>query len=218
MNSWAKKSLLVYFLFLIMTVTGLSPQASESLTKSEVDYSPTSKEEVNIIEPSTSAFKEEAKNDVQKVAMGVTPVSIEIPVIGENAKVIEVGQTEDGQMEAPESIYEVGWYAPGTKPGNVGNSVLAGHVDGYDKPGVFYNLKKLKIGDEIHVTGADGKILTFTVVETASYVSDESPLNKIFGESSKAMLNLITCTGVFDNKSGLYDERLVVYTELVEKP
>ena len=46
------------------------------------------------------------------------------------------------------------------------------------------------------------------------HVVGNAPLQMIFGTSSKAHLNLITCDGVWDPAKKIYDKRLIVYTEL----
>ncbi|OHX51378.1 hypothetical protein BB776_03190 [Planococcus salinarum] len=94
---------------------------------------------------------------------------------------------------------------------------MAGHVDGLSQPGIFYDLNKLEPGDEIHITGTDGTELLFVVRAKKSYPPEDAPIQEIFGHSSASQLNLITCTGVFDESTGDYEERLVIYTDLIEK-
>ncbi|AQQ55626.1 class F sortase [Planococcus lenghuensis] len=224
MNGLAKKLFLIYSLFLLTTI-------SDNPNLTPAHFSAENEAVVELNEPQANTVLPEAQQPAEtrvevpgvtantpepavEVA-GITPVAIELPAIGEKAEVIEVGQTEEGAMEAPSNIYQIGWYAPGTKPGSSGNAVMAGHVDGLTSPGTFYNLKKLEPGDEIHITGTSGMKLTFVVTDKKSYVPEEAPLEEIFGPSSESRLNLITCTGVFNDDTGLYEERLVVYTELV---
>ncbi len=154
---------------------------------------------------------EAATND-----QGIEPVKVNVPAIGVDAKVEKVGLLDNGEMGVPDSTERVGWFEPGTKAGNVGNSVLAGHVDSYEGPAVFFDLKDLKKGDEIKVTNADGKELTFVVRKLKSYPYDDAPIEDIFGETDKRMLNLITCTGTFDQETSNHLERLVVFSELKE--
>ena len=118
-------------------------------------------------------------------------------------------------MELPENGKDVAWFEPGFQPGEKGNAVLAGHVDDEKKPAVFFELKELEPGDEIHLQDEKGESLTFVVREKVAYKKDDAPLRTIFGPSQKRMLNLITCTGYFDHDIHNYVERLVVYTELV---
>ncbi|QHJ71327.1 class F sortase [Planococcus halotolerans] len=234
MNGFAKKFFLIYFLFLLTTLSDTPRHSTELIsTEAEQDFVPAQTEvtQEDVQQPTLPVAEklDETKVDVPKTTAealasapsepdlsGITPAVIEIPAIGERAEVIEVGLTEDGAMEAPASIYEIGWYALGTKPGSRGNAVMAGHVDGLTSPGTFYNLKKLEPGDKIHITGTEGEKLTFVVTEKKAYVPEEAPLEKIFGPSSGSHLNLITCTGTFNDETDDYEERLVVYTDLVE--
>ena len=147
---------------------------------------------------------------------GIIPVHIKIPAIKVDTDVKKVGINDKGQMGVPDSTVTVGWFEPGTKPGNTGNAVIAGHVDSYKGPAVFFYLKNLKKGDEVHVTGKDGKKLTYIVKALESYPFDNAPIKEIFGTTDKKRLNLITCTGTFDHKTDNHLERLVVFTELKE--
>lgn len=231
MNATIKKLSLIYILFLFTTFSGNLTQATDSpQTISDRDFQKitdrfsdeivqqqdTIEEEILKKASALSSSSPAKESKAEEKPVGITPALIEIPAIDAQAKVIPVGQTADGNMEAPQSIYEIGWYEPGTKPGEKGNAVLAGHVDGLSQPGTFYNLKKLEPGDEIYITGTDGKKLVYTVREKKSYPPEDAPIQEIFGGDSESRLNLITCTGDFDASTGDYEERLVIYTELTE--
>ncbi|EZH67512.1 hypothetical protein DH09_06165 [Bacillaceae bacterium JMAK1] len=146
----------------------------------------------------------------------ITPASITIPTLDINAPIVEVGQLDNGQMGVPDNGDDVGWYEPGTKPGGIGNAVLAGHVDDRTGPAVFFDLDELEEGDSILVTGEDGEELEYVVERLESYPFDDSPVDEIFGSSDTKQLNLITCAGIFDRDVGTHDERLVVYTSLID--
>ncbi|MEE6131990.1 sortase [Priestia aryabhattai] len=148
---------------------------------------------------------------------GVTPTQVTIPAINVEASIERVGLLDSGEMAAPSTEDGVAWYELGAKPGAKGNAVLAGHVDSKSGPAIFYNLKNLKKGDKVQVTGERGTKLIFIVKKIQSYPRSEAPLNDIFGYSDGRSLNLITCTGTFDRAEGTHEERLVVYTELIEK-
>ncbi|HEU5230556.1 MAG TPA: class F sortase [Ktedonobacteraceae bacterium] len=149
------------------------------------------------------------------------PVRLQIPRLGIDAGIINVGTTASGQMDAPvsqaiNSPYWTNafWYDQGAAPGQAGNAVIAGHVDrvGGD-PAIFWSLDTLKPGDTILVTAANKKTLTFTVARTASYpvnVSNIQALKEIFGPTTEHHLNLITCSGTWTGQG--YDRRLVVFT------
>ncbi|MGG0642520.1 class F sortase [Sporosarcina gallistercoris] len=145
---------------------------------------------------------------------GITPVTLEIPVIGVKSDVENVGELNNGQMGVPEGVDNVGWFEPGTLPGNRGSSVMAGHIDSLTGAAVFYKLDQLKKGDEVVVRDADGESLTFIVTRSERYPRNAAPIEEIFGFSYGSRLNLITCTGEFDRKAKTHEERLVVFTEL----
>ncbi len=145
---------------------------------------------------------------------GIIPVSVEIPSIEVEAKVENVGILENGQMGVPSNHVNVGWFEPGFQPGSTGNSVIAGHVDSKTGPSVFYHLEDLSEGDEVFITDKDGETLTFVVTGKERYPFQNAPIEKIFGPTDDANLNLITCTGNFSQSHGTHEERLVVFTDL----
>ncbi|MCM3406023.1 class F sortase [Cytobacillus oceanisediminis] len=156
----------------------------------------------------------EAAEIIKDDRTGVIPSVIEIPAIGVEASVEEVGLLDDGEMDVPAGFETTGWYEGGYKPGEPGNAVIAGHVDSKKGPAVFFNLKKLKTGDEVIVTGGNMARKVFEVIEVKAYPRLDAPLKMIFGYTSRSALNLITCTGTYDHDSTQHSERLVVYTQL----
>jgi LPXTG-site transpeptidase (sortase) family protein len=144
----------------------------------------------------------------------IMPSRIQIPKLNVDAKIETVGLLDNGQMGVPASFETVGWYENGPKPGERGNAVFAGHVDSKKGPAVFFYLKKLKEGDEVIVFDKKGKSLTFMVKDVKNYPTELSPVDEIFDYSYQSHLNLITCTGVYNRKTGNHSERLVVYTIL----
>jgi sortase A len=144
------------------------------------------------------------------------PVSFSIPKLGiENANIESVGLDKENKMDIPKKDQDVAWYNLGAKPGEAGNAVMAGHLDTKTgAPAVFYEINKLKPGDELSVKDKDGKIYKYAVIEVKTYELDEFPLEEVFGAGDKPRLNLITCEGNYDKSSKLYSQRLVVYSEL----
>lgn len=155
------------------------------------------------------------------VPTSLQPVRLQIPRLHIDAGVINVGLTSSGQMDAPvsqaiNSPYWTNafWYDQGAAPGQVGNAVIAGHVDrvGGD-PALFWSLGTLKTGDPIFVIAANNKTFTFTVQRVVAYpvtAPGDQALSEIFGPSSEHHLNLITCSGTWTAQG--YDQRLVVFT------
>src|SRR4029453_18220007 len=116
----------------------------------------------------------------------------------------------DGALTPPKNFAKAGWYADGTRPGDVGPAVIAGHVDSKRGPAVFYKLRELQAGDLIAVTRG-GKTVRFRVVSTAWYPKKSFPTAEVYGPTPDRQLRLITCGGVFDHTLRSYKDNLVVY-------
>jgi sortase A len=155
---------------------------------------------------------------VDKTVAPSEPSMLEIPKVGISAKVQQVGILPNGNMGVPSNFTDVGWYEPGTIPGQKGSAVIAGHQDRAGNiPAVFYRLEDLKIGDDVFVTTGDGKRLHFKVIEMKVYpYNSPDPLERIFNAKDGTYLNLITCAGSWIPSAKTNNKRLVVYTKLVQ--
>lgn len=173
--------------------------------------------EFTIINKEKDLNDEEVVKNEEQADTGIEPSHIEIPAIDVNAPIEEVGVLDNGEMGVPDSVETTGWFEPGTQPGNTGNAVIAGHVDSYEGPAVFFYLDQLTKGDEIIVRNDDGEEKIYEVERLESYPMDDAPIEKIFGQTNEKRLNLITCTGEFIRDDGGHQDRLVVYTKL-KKP
>lgn len=140
------------------------------------------------------------------------PARLRIARLGIDAPVAPVGRTLTGAMDVPASPWEIGWFAEGVAPGLPGNAVLAGHVDAPGGGrGVFAQLRRLRAGDRVSVTLADGTRIAYRVHRRAVYPVAASPMEEIFGPAEQSRLNLITCSGPW--RGTTYGNRLVVYAE-----
>jgi LPXTG-site transpeptidase (sortase) family protein len=144
------------------------------------------------------------------------PVKIEIPAIGVSGGLVDLHLNPDGTLEVPKDYQQVGWYADGAVPGdtNYPPTIIAGHVDSYQGPAVFYDLRKLKANDKVRVTQKDGKIAVYTVYATAEYPKTKFPADTVYAKRAESELVLITCTGAFDTSARSYDDNLVVSARL----
>jgi LPXTG-site transpeptidase (sortase) family protein len=148
------------------------------------------------------------------------PAIVKIPKLNVEARIKPVGVNASNKLIAPNNIYDTGWYNASAKPGDSGASgamVLEGHVHGPTLPGIFNNLKKLTSGDLVTVKRGDGTILTYKVVKQKNVETDKFDMADALSSVQPGIhgLNLITCSGNYD-KSGHYDQRLIVYTVLVK--
>jgi hypothetical protein len=145
------------------------------------------------------------------------PVSVAIPAIGVDAKLLHLGLTSSGVLQVP-SLYrrsdQAAWYKYSATPGQLGTSVIEGHVDGYQRPAVFFRLGALRPGDRIDVTLADGITAVFRVTGVRGYLKTSFPAKTVYGPARHAALHLITCGGAFDHSSGHYLGSTVVFASL----
>ncbi|MBC7512294.1 class F sortase [Candidatus Saccharibacteria bacterium] len=149
-----------------------------------------------------------------KAATFGLPMRLQIPTIGVAANISYMGLTPTGDMDVPPDLLTVGWYKFGTKPGEQGSAVLAGHLEGTEDLGVFAKLDRLKPGDLIEVVNDRNETVAFTIRETKSYKQTERPA-EIFNRTDGRYLNLITCSGVWDNAKKRYSHRYVVFADKV---
>jgi hypothetical protein len=146
------------------------------------------------------------------------PMSVAIPAIGVNSKLLRLGVNADGTMQVPSlttSADLAAWYKYSATPGQIGASVIEGHVDSYRGPAVFFRLGALRPGDTVDVTLADGITAIFRVTGVREYLKSNFPAKSIYGASAYAALRLITCGGTFDYATGHYLSSTVVFASLV---
>jgi sortase (surface protein transpeptidase) len=147
-----------------------------------------------------------------------TPVSVDIPAIGVNSSLLRLGVTSGGSMQVPSlntSAGEAAWFKYSVTPGQIGTSVIEGHVDSYAGPAVFFKLGALQPGDTVDVNLADGITAIFRVTGVREYLKANYPAKAIYDVTDYAALRLITCGGAFDYTTGHYLGSTVVYASLV---
>jgi sortase (surface protein transpeptidase) len=143
------------------------------------------------------------------------PVRVEIPAIGVRAPVIKLGLNQDGSLEVPRRWGDTGWWSGGSRPGERGPAVIAGHVDSKSGPAVFYKLGELRRGDRIRVVRRDGTAATFAVQRLEKHPKDNFPTAAVYGPTRGPALRLITCGGDFDRSSGHYIDNTIVFADPV---
>jgi hypothetical protein len=146
------------------------------------------------------------------------PVSVAIPAIGVRSRLLHLGRNKDGTMAVPNlltSAKEAAWYKYSVTPGQVGTSVIEGHVDNYRGPAVFFRLGAVRPGDLVNVKLADGMTAIFRVTGVRQYVKADYPASAVYAPARYAALRIITCGGAFDRATGHYLSSVVVYASLV---
>ncbi|MFG3138541.1 class F sortase [Streptomyces sp. NPDC048211] len=150
--------------------------------------------------------------------LAYAPVArVAIPSIAVDAPVIDVNLDENGWIETPppQDPNLAGWYQNGIAPGQLGTSVLVGHVDNQAGPAVFYGLGSLKKGNRVEVTRSDDRIAVFEVYGVEVFSKNDFPGARVYGDTGQAELRVITCGGGYTKANG-YDGNVVAFARLVE--
>jgi hypothetical protein len=145
------------------------------------------------------------------------PVRVDIPAIGVHSKLLHLGVNADGTIQVPSlqtSANLAAWYKYSATPGQIGTSVIEGHVDDRRGPAVFFRLGALRPGDAIEVTLADGVTAVFHVTGVREYSKSRFPSATVYGQAAFPALRLITCGGAFDYATGHYLTATVVFASL----
>jgi Sortase domain len=139
------------------------------------------------------------------------PVRLTIPAIGVRTRLVRLGLTRAGTLQVPASYQVAGWYDRSPPPGATGSAIIAGHIDSYRGPGVFFRLAGLHQGDRAYVRRADGSLVVFRVTAVRLYRKDRFPTATVYGPAAGPQLRLITCGGTFNPALRSYQSDVVVY-------
>jgi hypothetical protein len=154
--------------------------------------------------------------DLPPVLGASTPKRVRIPAINVDAPLMPLALDSTGRLTAPpeQNHNLAGWYGDGASPGEVGTAVIAGHVDNAQGPAVFWALGALKPGAEVDVDRSDGMTAVFTVDSVQAYDARAFPDDKVYGDSTRAELRIITCGAGFDKQSHQYLGNVVAFAHL----
>ncbi|MET9569229.1 class F sortase [Streptomyces virginiae] len=144
------------------------------------------------------------------------PVRVSIPAAGVGASpVLRLGPAADGTVEVP-SVADgdkIGWYTKGVTPGETGPAVLIGHFDTARGPAVLKDVSRVRTGEEITVSRADGSAAVFRVRELEQVAKDRFPTAKVYGDTTRPELRVITCGGEITD--GRRPDNIILYADLV---
>ncbi|WP_405790344.1 class F sortase [Streptomyces sp. NBC_00029] len=144
------------------------------------------------------------------------PVRVTIPAAGvDTSPVLKLGLAADGTVEVP-SVAEadrIGWYTKGVTPGETGPAVLIGHFDTARGPAVLKDVARVRTGEQITVSRADGTTAVFRVRELEQVDKKEFPTAKVYGNTDRPELRVITCGG--DITDGHRPDNIILYADLV---
>ena len=176
------------------------------------------------LQPSTTTVTEDVQEPEEKrpdmnqeyVVPADQPRRVIIPSIKTDGFMQKVGLTPENAVAVPNNIHVAGWYINSVIPGAEGLSIVDGHVSGRFENGIFYDLKKLEIGDTFQIEFGDKSLKTFQVVDSKQLPESESA-EFLFQKNDdiKEQLNLITCGGNFNKDSQQFADRVVIVSKLI---
>ncbi|MFS8204820.1 class F sortase [Streptomyces sp. CWNU-52B] len=143
------------------------------------------------------------------------PVGLEIPAIEVDTPVMRLGLASDGSVQVPpvEADDRAGWYRHSPTPGQVGPSVILGHVTvGSYGDGVFRHLSRLRRGERIVARLENGTAARFTVSDVRTVAQAKFPTDDVYGDVGRPELRLITCGGPRSGDG--YRDSVIVFAEL----
>ena len=143
------------------------------------------------------------------------PVGLRIPALGVDTPVTDLGLASDGTVEVPPVTDDdrAGWYRHSPTPGQVGPSVILGHVTvGRYGDGVFRHLARLHRGDRIEARLRNGTAAEFAVTAVRTVAKADFPTDDVYGDVAGPELRLITCGGPRDGEE--YRDNVIVFAEL----
>lgn len=172
-----------------------------------------------LVQQAPSETKPDNKSvDTYSVAADA-PKYIAIPRIGlDKTRVRGLGLLQNQQIAAPENIYDAGWYRGSAKPGQSGTIFVYGHLSSWTAKGAFYNLHKLKAGDQVAITRGDNQTFTYEVQKTVIYPANKIDMRAVLMSSGSGPqnLSLMTCAGKVIKGTNEFDQRLVVFAHRIK--
>ncbi|NUP17764.1 MAG: class F sortase [Streptomyces sp.] len=168
------------------------------------------------VEPSATSTATPAPQSEGEHLPRARPLRLLIPKIAVSAPFTDLAIGSTGQLEPPpaHNTNLVGWYAKGASPGEPGTSIIAGHVDTATSPAVFARLSELERGDSFQVLRADGRSAAFVIDSVETFDKNTFPSRRVYGDTSRSLVRLITCAGDYDRQARDYTANLVVFAHL----
>ena len=140
-----------------------------------------------------------------------TDLRIEIPDLHVDTSIVGVDM-KDGDWDVSWLQDQVGWLNGTAYPTLDGNSLLTGHVVKADgKPGVFFHLKYLGVGEYIFIYNG-GYRYTYQVKSNTLVQPDDA---SVLQHEETSYLTLLTCDS-YDETAGTYLQRVAVRARLVD--
>jgi Sortase domain len=152
------------------------------------------------------------------------PVTVIVAGHRVNAPVSADRLNADGTLYVPPDPRTVSWASQDMAPGSSsGTVILVGHVNYGGVAGAFSDLADYQVGQIITLVLADGRHLKYAVAASPIEVDkdklgprrqelfDQTHSYGPAGRPKSGRLLLLSCGGVFDNRTGHYESNIFVY-------
>jgi len=143
------------------------------------------------------------------------PVRLQIADIKVDTALIDLGLQRDGRLQVPPDGTRAGWFTGAPTPGERGPAVITAHVDWGGSKGVFYDLRRLRVGAGITVLRQDGSAAVFVISAVQQVPKGTFPTQQVYGDVDHPALRLVTCGGSFDHAAHSYRDNIVVFADLL---
>lgn len=139
------------------------------------------------------------------------PTRVVAPRIGVDNLLVGVGLHPDHTLVVPDDAAVAGWYTGAPRPGETGPAVIAGHNAWSGAQGVFARLHELVSGDLVEVHHDDGSVVRFVVERVEQHPKDAFPSERVYGNTPRQEVRVITCGGAFDAHAGAHVDNIIVF-------
>lgn len=157
------------------------------------------------------------------VTLGI-PVTVIAPDHHLKASVSADRLNADGSLYVPPDPGSVSWASEDAAPGSgYGTIILVGHVNMGGIAGAFADLADYRVGQIITLVLADGRRLNYAVAASPIEVDknklgprrqelfDQTNSYGLAGHPTSGRLLLLSCGGVFDDRTGHYESNIFVF-------
>jgi len=179
------------------------------------------------LRPSPSASPTASPTGTATVAPTVkpgVPVQVIVPDHQVRSAVSSDRLNANGSLFVPPDPNQVSWSSQDVAPGtSYGTVILVGHVNFNGVAGAFADLSEYKVGQVITLVLADGRKMRYAVAAPPIEVKkdklgprrqelfDQTGAYGLAGRPRSGRLLLLSCGGVFDNRTGHYESNIFVY-------
>ena len=130
----------------------------------------------------------------------------------------------DGTLFVPSDPRDVSWSSQDVAPGSsYGTIILVSHINNNGVAGAFSDLADYQVGQIITLVLGDGRKMRYAVAAKPLEVNkdklgprrqelfDQTYSYGLAGRPKSGRLLLLSCGGVFDNRTGHYESNIFVY-------